>query len=60
MEGDGEFNYAYYCMHKFHWLPSVYANLSMEEKAFVIAAIDIKLENDKKQQKEIERKSRKK
>jgi len=35
-------------------LPSQFANLSEEEKAFVIASIDIKLESDKKRSDEIE------
>jgi hypothetical protein len=35
-------------------------NLSREEKAFIIAAINIKAENDKKKAKESERKSKKK
>jgi hypothetical protein len=35
-------------------------NLDEEEKAFVIAAIQIKIENDRKKQKELERKSKKK
>ena len=46
-------------MHKFHWLPSIYANLSANEKAFVIAAIDIKIARDKEEAAEIERKSKK-
>lgn len=41
-------------------LPSQYMNLDEEEKAFVIAAIQIKIENDRKKQKELERKSKKK
>ena len=40
-------------------LPSTYMSLDFEEKAFVIAAIKIKLENDKNKQKELERKSKK-
>lgn len=35
-------------------------NLDEEEKAFIIAAIDIKAERDKKRQKELERKAKKK
>jgi len=34
--------------------------LPREEKAFVIAAIDIKVKNDKEKQKEIERKTKNK
>lgn len=39
-------------------LPSTYLNLPREEKAFVIAAIDIKIENEKKQAKEMKRKGK--
>ena len=46
-------------LHKLHILPSVFLELSPEEKAFVIASIDLKVEAEKKKQKEIERKSRK-
>jgi hypothetical protein len=35
-------------------------NLDEQEKAFVIAAIKIKLENDKKEKKRVENKSKKK
>ncbi len=35
-------------------------NLDEEEKAFVIAAIQMKADNDKKKQKELERKVKKK
>jgi len=35
-------------------------NLDEEEKAFVIAAIQMKADNDKKKQKELERKAKKK
>lgn len=41
-------------------LPSQYLNLDEEEKAFVIAAIQIKIDNDKKKQKELEKKVKKK
>ncbi len=41
-------------------LPSQYMNLDDEEKAFVIAAIQVKIESDKKKQKEMERKAKKK
>lgn len=55
--GDGEANYAYYALHKLHILPSVFLEMDEEEKAFVIAAIRIRTENDKKKKQEIERKS---
>lgn len=40
--------------------PSKFIELSPEEKAFIVACIDLKIEAEKKKQKEIERKSRKK
>lgn len=56
--GDYESNIAYYCLHKFNKFPSEYDNLPINEKAFVIAAIQIKLENDKKKEKEAAKKAR--
>jgi len=47
--GDFESNYAYYALHKLKILPSQFVNLERAEKAFVIACIDIKIENDRKQ-----------
>lgn len=46
-----EANYAYYCLHKLRILHSEFSNLFREEKAFVIASIDIKVEADKKKHK---------
>ncbi|MBE6070685.1 MAG: hypothetical protein E7208_01875 [Clostridium butyricum] len=57
-EGDSESNYAYYCLHKLKILPSQFISMSREEKAFIIAAIDIKVEDDKKKAKEAERKAK--
>lgn len=45
---DDEATVAYYCLHRFHWKPSEYLSLPMREKAFVIAAIDIRVEAEKK------------
>jgi len=39
--------------------PSEWIEMNDEEKAFIMAAIDIKVENDKKQQKKAERQGRK-
>ena len=47
-----------YCLHKFHWTPSFYLSLDPYEKAFVIAAIDIKAEKEKKHREEIESKTK--
>lgn len=43
-EGDGESNYAYYCLHNFHITPKYFLNMDRAEKAFVIAAIQRKEE----------------
>ena len=40
-------------------LPSQFLNLDPQEKAFVIAAIDMKIDAEKKQAAEIKRKSKK-
>jgi prophage tail gpP-like protein len=40
-------------------LPSVFLELDEQEKAFIVAAIQIKMENDRKKEKEIKRKSKK-
>ena len=42
-------NYCYYCLHKLKMLPSTFLNLPLQEKAFIIAAIDIKMKSEKKQ-----------
>lgn len=41
-------------------MPSEYAALDSQEKAFVIAAIQIKAENDRKAQRDAKSKSRRK
>ena len=54
-----EANFAYYSLLKLHILPSVFLELDEQEKAFIVAAIQIKMENDRKKEKEIKRKSKK-
>ncbi|WP_166432604.1 hypothetical protein [Lacrimispora amygdalina] len=44
-----EANIAYYCLHKLHKWPHGFLSLDRYEKAFIIAAVNLKLENDKKQ-----------
>lgn len=39
---------AHFCLQKLHILPSVFLNLDEQEKAFVIASIQLKIEADKK------------
>nr|DAT81545.1 MAG TPA: hypothetical protein [Caudoviricetes sp.] len=46
-------------MHKFHWSPSYFVNLDENEKAFVIAAIDIRVEKEREEQKKAEAKMKK-
>lgn len=46
--GDGLTWYAYYCLHKFHWPPTQFLNLSQKEKAAVMVFIDEKIKTDKK------------
>ena len=59
-EGDSDANFAYYALHKLHILPSTYLEMDVQERAFVVAAIQIKMENDKKQKKKAEAKAKKK
>ena len=39
-------------------LPSVFLGLEEQEKAFVVAAIKVKMESDQKREKEMKRKSK--
>ncbi|MBD5082130.1 MAG: hypothetical protein HDT44_10270 [Ruminococcaceae bacterium] len=48
-EGDPEANYAYYALHRLNILPSVFLEMEEQEKAFVIAAIRIRIEQEKKE-----------
>ena len=41
-------------------MPSVFLNMDDQEKAFVIAAIDIKIENDKRERQRAEANARRK
>lgn len=44
-------NFAYYCLHKLKITPRQFEEMDKYEKAFIIASIDIKMENEKKQEK---------
>ncbi len=46
-------NIAYYCLHKFNMRPSEFISLTRQERAFIIAAIDIKIKNDLKENKKL-------
>ncbi len=49
-------NYAYYCLHKFNMPPSVFMEFDDYEKAFIIAAIDKKIESEKKEMAKMKKK----
>lgn len=53
-----EANIAYYCLHKFHKWPHEFMELDRYEKAFIIAAVQIKVEQDQKESKKIRSKGR--
>ena len=57
-EGDVEAYYSYYCLHKFRWKPSEFLNLDRYEKAAVIAFIDIRIGEEKKEAAKIKRKKK--
>lgn len=58
MEGDAEANYAHFALQKLHILPSTFANMEMNEKAFVVASIRIRVEDEKKEAKKLKAKKR--
>lgn len=41
-------------------LPSVFLNLEEREKAFVVASVQVKMEHDKKRERELKQKIKKK
>ncbi len=41
-------------------LPSVFLNLEKKDKAFVVASVQVKMENDKKRERELKQKIKKK
>jgi len=47
-------------VHKMRRLPSEYMSLSLADKACIIASLQIKIEEDKKQEREAKRGTRKK
>lgn len=50
--------YAYYALHKLKILPSTFVDLSIEDKAFIIASIRLKIENEKKEMKKMKSRTR--
>lgn len=41
--------YAHYCLQKLHKFPHEFLNLDYKEKAFVIASIQMRVEDEKKE-----------
>lgn len=39
--------YAYYCLHRFRWPPSQFANMPIKEKALVIEMIRERIKEEK-------------
>jgi len=56
LEGDADANYAYYALHELKILPGQYMSLSREERAFIMAAIDVRVEKERKEQARAKRK----
>jgi hypothetical protein len=50
-----EAHYAYYALHKLRILPSDFLNLDQTDKAFIIAAIDLRIEAEKKEANKIKK-----
>lgn len=58
MGGDFDSNIAHYCIHKLKWKPSTYDSMPIQEKAFIAASIQIKIDEEKKEAKELKRKNK--
>lgn len=55
-----EANIAYYCLHKLHRWPHEFLGLDIQEQAYVIAAVEMKLEKDKSETKKTKARGRRK
>lgn len=47
--------FAYYALHKLHILPSAWLEMEEEEKAFIIAAIQLRSKAEQEERKKAER-----
>ena len=54
-----EANIAYYCLHKLHKWPHDFLELDIQERAYVVAAVEMKLEKDRKEAKWLRRSKKK-
>ena len=50
--------YAAYCFHQFGMLPSEFNKLGKRDLAFIMSAIDIKVERERKEQEKMKRRKR--
>lgn len=50
-----EANIAYYCLHKLHKWPHEYLSLDVQEQAYVVAAVEMKLKKERKEAKKAKR-----
>ncbi|MBT1137711.1 MULTISPECIES: hypothetical protein [Lactiplantibacillus] len=46
-------------MNNYHWTPAQWLSFSVREKALIVAGIDIRLAEEKRQEKDAKRKARK-
>ena len=46
---------AYYCLFKFHLLPSEFVALPRRERAFLVAAAEVHAEDEREREKELRR-----
>lgn len=51
-------NYAYYCLHKLKITPRQFDEMDKYEKAFIIASIQIKQENEEKEMKKMKQRKK--
>ena len=55
-EGDSDAVFAHYCLQKLHRFPHEFLNLDFKEKAFVIASIQLRVDDEKKEAAKIKKK----
>lgn len=53
-------NFAYYALHKLHIRPMEWLDMEEEEKAFIIASIEIRGKAEEEERKKAEREARRK
>ena len=54
-EGEGECSLAYFCLLRLHLLPSQVAGLPRREKAFLMAAVELYAEEQRRQEKRLKK-----